>query len=349
MAFAEVPVIDISLAKTGAEERVVLADQIGKICHEIGFFVVVNHGVSIDLTRSVFATMPELFGLDDRVKAEVARERSPQFRGWDPVGAESTNNRSDIREQFDVWSDWPVHDSPVGVPYLRLLGPNQWLPNDAVPGHRELMEAWMSECAALASDLLGLIAMALGLAEDHFEILFGEQPMSLAKFIHYPPTPEGGAGVNAHHDTGFLTVLATGSNPGLQVQNQDGEWIDVPTVVDSFVINLGEMLQAMTGNYLIATPHRVVTRTERYSAGYFHGPSLDAALTPLDLDDRFARAVAASRHHAGAGFMARLDETNAGVGDMASVRPAATYGQQLWNYFHRSYPDIMAKHHSDLV
>ena len=113
--------------------------------------------------------------------------------------------------------------------------------------------------------------------------------MSLAKFIHYPPTPQGEAGVNAHRDTGFLTVLDHGPTAGLQVQNQAGEWIDVPAVEGSYVINLGETLQAMTGNYLVATAHQVITTEERYSAGYFHGPSLDVCLAPLPLDDRYRR------------------------------------------------------------
>jgi isopenicillin N synthase-like dioxygenase len=151
--------------------------------------------------------------------------------------------------------------------------------------------------------------------------------------------------VNAHHDTGFLTVLAAGTTPGLQVENTSGEWIDVPVVPDSFVINLGEMLQAITGNYFVATPHRVITSEPRLSAGYFHGPSLDTRLDPLPLDPRFEAEVATSSRHRDAGFMAGRDETAAGVGDMRSPHRPSTYGEQLWNYFARSYPANMALHY----
>ena len=81
--------------------------------------------------------------------------------------------------------------------------------------------------------------------------------------IHYPPTPPSEAGVNAHHDTGFLTLLWQHGVAGLQVQNQRGDWIDVPADDDAVVVNLGEMLQAMTGNYFVATTHRVVATQER--------------------------------------------------------------------------------------
>ena len=72
-----------------------------------------------------------------------------------------------------------------------------------------------------------------------------------------PPTPDGGAGVNSHHDSGFLTLLLQHGVGGLQALNPGGEWIDVPPVDGALVINLGETLQSMTGNYLVATTHRL--------------------------------------------------------------------------------------------
>ena len=83
----------------------------------------------------------------------------------------------------------------------------------------------------------------------------------------------------------------------------------------------------------------------RRSAAYFHGPSLDARLDPLPLDGSFAAAVAASERHRGAGFMAQRNETDSGVADMASTQRPDTYGQQLWNYFARSYPELMERHY----
>jgi hypothetical protein len=47
--------------------------------------------------------------------------------------------------------------------------------------------------------------------------------------------------------------------------------------------------------------------------------------------------------------MASRSQTEAGIADMGNDRPAPTYGEQLWNYFARSYPDNMAAHHRDLV
>lgn len=344
--FDAIPIISMAPWTGGdPEERAKAADEVQRVCHEIGFFLLVDHGIPDAFVDRVFAMMHELFGLPLEQKLLIDKKRSPHFRGWEPVGAEFTNNRPDVREQVDLWTEHPPRPPELEPLYQRLLGPNQWLPEDVLPGYRDLCDEWFTRMGGVATEVLGMLSLGLGLGEHHLDTLFGDEEMSLTKFIRYPPTPDGAAGVNAHRDAAFLTVLCPGPTPGLQVQNHAGDWIPVPSVPGSFVINLGEMLQGITGNYLVATPHRVVTDEERYSAAYFHGPSLDTPLDLLPLDPRFAEAVAASPYHATAGFMGRRQENEAGVADMASSYKAATYGEQLWNYFCRSYPENVRAHY----
>ena len=49
---------------------------------------------------------------------------------------------------------------------------------------------------------------------------------------HYPPVPsESGAwGVGPHTDYGALTLLMQDDVGGLQVENKDGHWMDVPPI-----------------------------------------------------------------------------------------------------------------------
>jgi isopenicillin N synthase-like dioxygenase len=345
--FDTIPLVDLGDLDGTPAERAALAEHVCTICHEVGFMVVTGHGVDAEVVDDVFTLMRRFFALDDDTKALIDKRTSPHFRGWESVGSEFTNNRVDVREQIDIWSAWPEVTDRSAPIHDRLHGPNQWLPPDILCGQRSVTERWMRELGDLADRILGLLALGLGLAPDFFVELFGDRPMSLTKMINYPPTPAGGAGVNAHHDTGFVTLLAPGDVAGLEVLNPAGEWIPVPSIPNTLVVNLGEMLQSMTGNYFIATPHRVITNERRMSAAYFHGPSLDARLDPIDLPPRFVDAVAASPRHASAGFMASAAETDAGVGDMASRRRAGTYGEQLWNYFVRSYPANVERHHPD--
>jgi len=344
MGFNEIPVLDVGAARMSGPADSGFCDDFTTICHEVGFVVATNHGVPTELADRVFKMMHDFFALHPSDKERIAKHKSPQFRGWEPIGAETTDNAPDLREQIDAWTPWPTTSDPEPV-FNRLLGPNQWLPDSVLPGHESLSNAWIDSLRQLADALMSSLSVGLGLGPDHLRQLFGAQPMSLAKFIHYPPTPAGGAGVNPHHDAGFLTVLAPGPTPGLQVQNPAGAWIDVPVIPNTFVINLGEILQSMTGNYLVATPHRVITEAERFSSGYFHGPSLNTPLNRLPLAPEFAAAVEASPYHHDAGFMPTPAEAQLGTGAMASEHRPETYGEQLWNYFSRSYADQMAAHH----
>ena len=76
----------------------------------------------------------------------IDKRKSRHFRGWEAEGSEYTNNRPDIREQIDVWSEWPTSQSDDSPSYFRLLGPNQWMPDDVLPAHRAVTLEWMRQC-----------------------------------------------------------------------------------------------------------------------------------------------------------------------------------------------------------
>jgi isopenicillin N synthase-like dioxygenase len=348
MAFQEIPVVSLSEWTAPGAARGAFAERLREICHEVGFFQLVDHGVERAFVDEYFAAMAAFFALPEATKAGIDKVGSPWFRGWERVGAELTDNSVDFREQIDVWSELPPRPRDTQPPFLRLDGPNQWLDEDTLPGFRALVERFQREMGAVADTLMAAMSVALGLPADHLDRLFGERRMSLVKLIHYPPTPPGEAGVNSHHDTGFLTLLWQHEVGGLQALNPDGEWIDVPLRDGAIVVNLGEMLQSMTGNYFVATTHRVIATEERLSSGYFHGPDLRTPLDPLPLDESFGLAVAGSARHRDAGFMARRDELLGGERGTHSSA-ADRYGEQLWNYFVRSYPELVRRHHPDVV
>ena len=231
-------------------------DELARVCHEVGFFQLVDHGVDLGFIDEYFEALARFFALPDAAKATIEKTNSPWFRGWERLGSELTDHRVDHREQIDVWTTHPPRDGDIDPIYLRLEGPNQW-PDEVLPGFRATVERFEREMAAVADRLMATMGLALGLVEDHFDRLFGERRMSLIKMIHYPETPTGEAGVNAHHDAGFLTLLWQRDVEGLQALNPDGEWIDVPPSREAICVNLGEILQSMTGNYFVATTHRV--------------------------------------------------------------------------------------------
>ena len=347
-AFTGIPVVSLARWRDAGADRQAFADDLVRACHEVGFFTLVDHGIDQADIDAYFAMLEAFFALPEEVKATIEKANSRHFRGWEQVGSELTDNRVDHREQLDLSTENPAYPADALPAYLRLDGPNQWLADDVLPGFRETVTSFLARVGGLADELMEVLAVGLRLAPETFRDAFGERPLSLAKLISYPPTPAGEAGVNSHHDAGFLTLLLQHGVGGLQALNPDGEWIDVPPTDGAFVVNLGEMLQSMTGNYLVATTHRVISGEPRFSAAYFHGPDLRASLAPLDLDPRFAQAVAASPRHRDAGFMAKRDELLAGESGTASSG-VGVYGEMLWNYYVRSYPDVVRRHYPDLV
>jgi len=342
--FTSIPTVSLDGWRRPGADRTAFAAELRRICHEVGFFTLVDHGVDAAFVDRYFTALRTFFALPEATKEQIDKRRSRHFRGWERVGSELTDNKVDHREQLDVSSEHAPYAADVEPAYLRLDGPNQWLPEVVLPGFHGLVDEFFVRMGALADELMGILAVGLGLPEHTFRTLFGKRPLSLAKLISYPPTPQGEAGVNAHHDAGFLTILLQHGVGGLQAQNPAGEWIDVPPTPGAFVINLGEMLQSMTGNYFVATNHRVIATEARSSSAYFHGPDLRTSLAPLHLDPSFAAAVAASPRHRGAGFMARRDELLAGASGTIS-ESAPVFGEQLWNYYVRSYPDNVRLHY----
>jgi isopenicillin N synthase-like dioxygenase len=342
--FTAIPEVDLA---GWTADPAAFADRVREICHEIGFFQLVGHGIDAEFVERHIEQQRRFFALSEATKATIDKALSPHFRGWERIGAELTGGLPDLREQLDLSTENPVRGLDLDPAYLRLDGPNQWLADDVLAGFRAHMAEYFERMAAVADTLLQVFAVGLGLDPDHLRGVFGERPLSFVKLISYPPTPPDGAGVNPHHDAGFVTLLLQHDAPGLQVRNPERDWIDVPPRQDAFVVNIGELLQEMTGNYFVATTHRVIAPLARQSSAWFHGPDLTTRLDPLPLAATFAEAVAASPRHAGAGFMARRVEIESGVDGIDSRAGAGVYGQQLWNYYCRSYPDNVARHHPD--
>ncbi|CAA7022638.1 unnamed protein product [Microthlaspi erraticum] len=104
------------------------------------------------------------------------------------------------------------------------------------------------------------------------------------KVSNYPscPKPEMIKGLRAHTDAGGLILLFQDDKvSGLQLL-KDGDWVDVPPLNYSIVINLGDQLEVITNGRYKSVMHRVVTQKEgnRMSIASFYNPGSDAEISP---------------------------------------------------------------------
>jgi isopenicillin N synthase-like dioxygenase len=279
------PVIDVApLAgpAPGDGRAMTAAGQIESACREYGFFYVTGHGVPDALVADLTDASAEFFALPAADKLEIAMERGGRaWRGYFPVGAELTAGQPDLKEGLYFGTELPADDPRVraGLPlHGRNLFPRQ------VPRLRELVLAYLDALTRAGQSVLAGIALSLGLDARYFADGYTADPTVLFRVFSYPPSPPGfgGWGVGEHTDYGLLTLLAQDDSGGLQVAGPRG-WIDAPPLPGTFVCNIGDMLDRLTGGWYRSTPHRVRNPAgrPRLSLPFFLDPGFADEVPPL--------------------------------------------------------------------
>ena len=132
--------------------------------------------------------------------------------------------------------------------------------------------------------------------------MFLALPVPLLVWWLSRPAPEtGGSALKVPFYARFV-ALRQDATGGLQVKTP-GAWIDAPPIAGSFICNIGDMLDRMTGGLYRSTPHRVsnVSDRARLSFPFFFDPSFDAHVRPITPaaefnDDKGERWDGASVH-----------------------------------------------------
>ncbi|STW79748.1 2-Oxobutyrate oxidase [Klebsiella michiganensis] len=145
----------------------------------------------------------------------------------------------------------------------------------------------MTRFFALGHRLFDAFALALGLPEGYFRSMVTCPPSKL-RLIHYPfdASAEDVPGIGAHTDYECFTLLLA-DQPGLEVLNEDSDWIDAPPLKnaageEAFVINIGDMLEVLSAGTFVATAHRVrKVPQERYSFPLFFACDYHTLIRPL--------------------------------------------------------------------
>ena len=268
------------------------ASAIERACRDSGFFYVTGHGVPAGLIARMDAAAREFFALPDAVKLEIAMEHGGRaWRGFFPLGAELTSGRPDRKEGIYFGTEDPASIRPL---HGRNLFPSQ------VPQLRDAVLEYLDLMSASAQDVLRALAVSLNLDAEYFAAGYTRNPTILFRIFRYPPTPpDAGAedwGVGEHTDYGLLTLLAQDAHGGLAVRASHG-WVEAPPLPGTFVCNIGDMLDRLTGGYYRSTPHRVrnVSGRERLSYPFFFDPDFDAEVPPLPEGARRASTGAPPR------------------------------------------------------
>ncbi|MBV9824156.1 MAG: 2OG-Fe(II) oxygenase [Alphaproteobacteria bacterium] len=281
-SFDSIPVIDLGplwdMGSSGVHE---VARQITQASTEIGFFYVRGHHVSRELMRAVYFAAKYFFALPDETKRAISVNSA--HRGYVPFAQTTQPGRkhADLKESFNFAYPFAADDPEMSA-RRPLIGLNQWPRNELE--WRALLEEYYAAVFELGQGILRAFAISLDMPVDFFRGLY-RKPLVRARLIHYPPqaADDGPQSAAEHTDYGTITILWQDHVGGLQVRNRAGAWVDAPPIEDSFVINIGDMLQRWSNDRFVSTPHRVVNASgrERYSIPVFYDPDYDAVVECL--------------------------------------------------------------------
>jgi isopenicillin N synthase-like dioxygenase len=278
--FTAVPIVDISaLCSPESADRERVAAEIGQAARDVGFFYITGTGIDESLFDRLLEASKEFFALpvEEKMRSYIGLSRC--HRGYVPVGEEGVaGGTPDMKEAFDTALDLPA-DDPDYLAGNPMLGPNTW---PELPGFAEAVTAYYHAVLEVGHRLLRAFAVALDEDPDVFSRHATKTPSQL-RLVHYPYNAEArdGHGIGAHTDYECFTLLKP-TAPGLEVLNGAGEWIDVPPVDDTFVVNIGDMLELWTNGAFVATSHRVRrVAEERYSFPLFFNVDYHTEVKPL--------------------------------------------------------------------
>ena len=292
-----VPVIDLSpIRGTDPQAIAALGEAIDAACRQIGFLIVRGHAVPRATIAAVREAALEFFALPEEEKALIRPPAGTMLRGYTPPINRLARSRGvetppDFRTMLSMGRPEADGTQYAEFPEARpFYQPNIWPARPA--GLRAAFEAYFREMERLAREIMRGFAVALSLPINFFDDKI-DNHFAAFHALFYPAMPEpplpGQLRAGAHSDFGSLTILLAPDEGGmgLEVQRPDGSFVPVEPPPDSYVINIGDLMQQWTNDAWVSTVHRVqnpqgeAALKPRLSLGFFCHPNYDAEVAAL--------------------------------------------------------------------
>ncbi|KAJ9144342.1 Leucoanthocyanidin dioxygenase [Coniochaeta hoffmannii] len=292
--YVERPLPKISLANFDSRIDEITA-QLVDAAENVGFFAIVDHGITQAEQDAVFGASESFFSLPDEVKSTVPW--NPQNVGYEKMSQiRPSTGAPDTKESYQL---------QFGENMVNPQGASLWMGDEHVPGFRDTCQSFMHRVQSVSEKLMVCFARGLGFPDDYF-IRFHEpsnpKAQSVLRLLHYYATPESAVEegriyhrAGAHADWGFLTLLFQREGqsgleicPGREVVTKfamGDTWTKVRFEPGAIVCNIGDLLMSWSDDRFKSTYHRVKAPCEpgdyfgeRYSIAFFNQPRKDALI-----------------------------------------------------------------------
>jgi isopenicillin N synthase-like dioxygenase len=290
----EIPRVDLADAAASTTRRSEFAETVEWGLREIGFVFVRTP----DIARMLPAAYAAYAGVFTRPADELERYRRPEIhhmRGYTPLGVETAaacqRSGVDGEPQPDHRSCWLVGPESVSDETLKDRFPafyadNVW-PEDA-PDFRDNVISLFGALNNVGLAILHALEPRLGYADGFFADITRDASTALRPLCYPPITAEQVGRVVwgcRHTDGNLVSILPPSTGKGLRIKLRGGGWIGGTAPQGYTVVQVGDMLQYMTGGHLRSAVHRIdapatPTGRSRYSSPLFVYPRADVDLRP---------------------------------------------------------------------
>ncbi|KAJ3203599.1 hypothetical protein HDU82_006485 [Entophlyctis luteolus] len=326
---AAIPIVDLSpltaaSAAHSVSARDATAAALVDALHTCGFAYLANHGIPASVIDGMFDLSRRFFALDPAEKERVLWDSPESNRGYVGIGREKLSeldkegraedikelNRvsPDLKEAFDIGNPSPSKQYKNKFPS---------------PEVGVQCESFFETMSQMNVSVMSAVALGLGLDPDYFVKFINNHDNTL-RLLHYPRVPADeftdlSRRCGAHCDYGALTFLFQDAVGGLEVRDRvTGKFVRATPVPGTILVNVGDLLQRWTNDYLVSTEHRVVKPDivdgdgqfpSRYSIAFFCDPNFDAEISTIE---KFVTAENPHKYpsvNAGSYLVSRLSST----------------------------------------
>jgi isopenicillin N synthase-like dioxygenase len=287
---------------SGSAADEALAQQLIDAWRADGIFQVAATEAQHEATERAFASSRRYFAQPQAQKARCISDLT--YSGYIASGEEITAGQADYSEVYTVCKDVPLDDPRVEAQWP-CHGPTPW-PDKEYAGS---MARFMDHLGGIGEKLLQLVAMGLMLKDPGALNRLTRDGWHHMRVLRFPTeNAKSARGIGAHTDYGLLVIAAQDDVGGLYIRppvcgedrprnwlasessaglyEHEEPWTFVKPVPRVFTVFPGDILQFLTGGFLLSTPHKVrLAARERYAIAYFHEPDFNAVVRPLMGED----------------------------------------------------------------
>ncbi|KUL87344.1 hypothetical protein ZTR_04682 [Talaromyces verruculosus] len=265
-----------------------ITTQLIHAAENVGFFTIIDHGLSDEDIEEMFLNSQRFFSLPDDVKATVPW--SAKNVGWEKnAQVRPSTGMPDTKESYQLQFGENMNDV--------------WIDERHLPGFKATSLEFMTRVQGISERLMRCFARGLEFPEDFFikaHDVSRPNSQTVCRLLHYFALPEESDGkvyhrAGAHADWDFLTLLFQKAGqsgleicPGREVVTEFGigdVWTKIEPKTGEIVCNIGDLLMSWSDDRFKSTFHRVKAPCEkgdyygdRYSIAFFNQPCSDATI-----------------------------------------------------------------------